>query len=87
MLTEFTTIGVCERFQKNFKTKRMIRIIHYQMITNRTYSLLSFTVATVISVSIAFTKLIQTCEIVQTITRLKQDLQLGEVERRLQNKR
>ena len=65
----------------------MIRIIHYQMITNRTYSLLSATVATVISVSIAFTKLIQTCEIVQTITLLKQDLQLGEAERRLQNKR
>ena len=63
----------------------MIRIIHYQMITNRTYSLLSVTVATVISVSIAFTKLIQTCEIVQTITRLKQDLQLGEVERKIEN--
>ena len=63
----------------------MIRIIHYQMITNRTYSLLSFTVATVISVSIAFTKLIQTCEIVQTITRLKQDLQLEEVERKIEN--
>ena len=65
----------------------MIRIIHYQMIANRTYSLLSVTVATVISVSIAFTKLIQTCEIVQTITLLKQDLQLGEAERHLQNKR
>ena len=65
----------------------MIRIIHYQMITSRTCSLLSVTVATVISVSIAFTKLIQTCEIVQTITHLKQDLQLGEAERRLQNKR
>ena len=57
------------------------------MITNCTYSSLVVTIAIIISVSVTFTKLIQTCEIVQKITRLKQHLELGEVERNIRNEK
>ena len=59
------------------------RITYYQMIIDCTYLLLVLTY----SVSITFTKRIQICEIVQKIRRLKQDLELGEVERNIQNER
>ena len=59
------------------------RITYYQMIIDCTYLLLVLTY----SVSITFTKRIQICEIEQKIRRLKQDLELGEVERNIQNER
>ena len=59
------------------------RITYYQMIIDCTYLLLVLTY----SVSITFTKRIQICEIVQKTRRLKQDLELGEVERNIQNER
>ena len=57
------------------------------MITNCTYSSLVVTIAIIISVSVTFTKPIQTCEIVQKITPLKQHLELGEVERNIRNEK
>ena len=57
------------------------------MTVNCTYSPLVVTIAIIISVSITFIKLIQTCEIKQKIRRLKQHLELGKVERKIRNEK